>query len=93
MIRTFILLLLYAEVKLVIGQYSNNFAYEWKTPTNCAENEVYNPILFKCKPCGLDQIANHQRSNCVCKSTFKTVLEKQQNQCTQCAQGKITKFL
>jgi hypothetical protein len=81
-----ILILLFIANPL-IAQYSNNFAYEWKTPADCAENEAYNAIVFKCKSCGTDQISNQKRGNCVCKPAFRTQVDKSQNQCVQCSQG------
>jgi hypothetical protein len=71
-----------------LAQYSNNFAYEWKTPADCAPNEAYNSVVLKCKTCEADQISSQTKEKCVCRPPFKTVVDKQQK-CVQCAQGKV----
>jgi hypothetical protein len=82
-----LLAILVVLINVSTAQYTNNFVYEWITPQNCAENEVYNPISFKCKTCDADKVANPQRDDCICKASLKTILDTQQNRCIACAQG------
>lgn len=85
--QVFISIFLLLERFVVFGQYSNNFAYEWKTPLDCLPNEIYNPVILKCKTCDDDQVSNYQHNKCICKALLRTVFGRSQNKCVQCAQG------
>ncbi|KAI6218078.1 hypothetical protein M3Y95_01181900 [Aphelenchoides besseyi] len=72
------------------AQYSNSYAYEWQTAADCTDTQFFNSVTFKCANCNDQLVANKQKSDCVCKSPLKSVVDNHPTQCVECPKGQTS---